>query len=132
MGASITQNTTPVRVMATVKMNLKTNQPFATGLFLSSSIAPMAQTSAIATFDWIVKNRNTLLPLIKAISPSVALRYTPTVAETMTTSFKNSERILRLVDIVEISITFALLYQQNYPFYFTILFVRFLLYSEIK
>ena len=99
--------------MATVKTNLKTNQPLLTGLFLISSIAPTAQTSAIATFDWIVKNRNTLLPLIKAISPSVALRYTPTVAETMTTSFKNSERILRLVDIVEISICFALLYHQN-------------------
>ena len=74
VGASITQNTAPVRVMATVKTNLKTNQPLLTGLFLISSIAPTAQTSAIATFDWIVKNRNTLLPLIKAISPSVALR----------------------------------------------------------
>ena len=74
MGASITQNTAPVRVMATVKTNLKTNQPFATGLFLSNSTAPMAQTIAIAILDWMVKNRNTLLPLMKAIKPSVALR----------------------------------------------------------
>ena len=42
-----------------------------TGFFPSNSTAPIAQISAMAIFDWIVKSMNTCGPLIKAPKPPI-------------------------------------------------------------
>ena len=101
VGASTAQNTAPVRVMDTVNTYLSVAHARGRAnsrrhRLTACNTANSRQTAAIHRLDWMVKNKNAVVPAMKS-PPRRVVRMTPAAAQAHTASCKRMEEMVRIM-----------------------------------